>query len=126
VTWEAVASWKRKGRKGVEPYATFLHLTTLATSRVEEALVDCWFNAGKTDWKAAQAYLERRKWNEWGSHAPKQNKPKDPGAMSNPELVGALIGELVKYAAQDPNVKATLLEKLQEQAPNERSDSGDE
>lgn len=90
VEQSTVFLWQKKGREG-DPgpesrpgaYVEFFEQTTAAVNRVERAVVLCWYRAAKKDWKAAQAYLERRK-EDW--RMPKE----DMTNLSDEDLLAAL------------------------------------
>lgn len=109
VSWGCMTLWKRKGRDtGEEPYASFYALTKAAANRAERAVVNCFHKAATEDWKAAQAYAERRYWREWWLGMPAKGKSKDPSSMSHDEMRDALVKELARIVQNDD----TQLDKL--------------
>lgn len=59
-------AWTRLGRRGVDPYAQFQACLMQASRAAENMMANTVFEAGKSDWKAALAWLERRVPGEWG------------------------------------------------------------
>lgn len=110
ISFEAVALWRRTGKTGKEPYLTFLQATNAAMSRVETAVINCFYAAALTDWRAALAYAERRYWREWWQSKPGKGAPAEPANMSPEQLKEELSKALLKLADRP------FLEKLLERA----------
>lgn len=61
-------TWCRLGRRGVEPFAEFQSALLRTAKAAELTMAEALFNAGRTDWKAALAWLVRRNPAEWGKN----------------------------------------------------------
>lgn len=102
VHWDTFKLWRRRGASGDEPYASFLTLTRQAEANAELNAVRTVIGRmgapsgrGHEDdgaMKAAQWWLERRRWKDW--YQRKEAINKEPSKMSDEELRAALKREL--------------------------------
>jgi hypothetical protein len=58
--------WLRKGKAGIEPYATFADKIRETFPKTEAVLAGRVINASEKDWRAAAWMLERRNRKDWG------------------------------------------------------------
>lgn len=58
--------WLRKGKAGIEPYATFSAKIRETFPKTEAVLAGRVINASEKDWRAAAWMLERRNRKDWG------------------------------------------------------------
>jgi transposase len=70
VTGDTVEKWIEKGeQEGIEPYKTFMFLVREAESNIESTVVQAWVSQIPTDWRAAEAFLEKRFHERWGKRS---------------------------------------------------------
>ncbi len=58
--------WLHKGKAGQEPYTAFAEAVRLADGHIEARMVGNLVSAGKSDWRAARAWLGARRPKGWG------------------------------------------------------------
>jgi hypothetical protein len=67
IRWDAFKKWKWRGKKGVEPYASFLRKVEEGESLCEARLVKILHSAAATDTETAKWLLSRRFAESWAS-----------------------------------------------------------
>lgn len=67
ISYISFLSWLKRGEKAKKgEFLEFLNAVTAAESDVRVSLANALAVAGKTDWRAAEAYLKRRDPANWG------------------------------------------------------------
>ena len=72
--WMRTAEEQIAGNTEATPYTTFYDAIKSAEARLQVAAVGEFFDAGKSDWRARQAYLERRFPEQWAKRDSKSIK----------------------------------------------------
>lgn len=108
VPFQNIMNWRREGRKGIEPYATFWNLTHEAEAKAEDIFTGVFTRRARakpgqlvdTDGaKLAMEWLKRRRWKDWWrENAGTGVYEKVPTTMSDDELKTAMKRELKKLA----------------------------
>lgn len=84
--------WKAKGRKGLEPYATFLDRVEEARAIHLDIMSGAVYHAARAgDWKAAAWVLERRDPENYG----KKEKVEHSGTTTQVQVKGGALGRHV-------------------------------
>ncbi len=66
---DALEQWRKKGERGLQPYASFLKAYEQAELECEETLIRIWKEAAPSDWRAAKEMLSKRFPARWSEHA---------------------------------------------------------
>jgi hypothetical protein len=69
VSPDTIASWRKRGETGEQPYADFLTAYEQAELECEEYLLKLWKNAAPDDWRAAKELLAKRFPERWSDAA---------------------------------------------------------
>jgi hypothetical protein len=116
IEWETFKVWRKRGKTGEKPYDFLFALTRQAEGAAESdfaAVVEGRAKSTNPDdgaAKAAQWWLERRRREDWWLAKPAKNV--EPSKLSTPELVDALIAELVRQSKNDPAIMARVIEAV--------------
>lgn len=120
VPWSTFKDWLNWSDAGKEPYAGFSALIRGAEAKAEMTMTRRMTRKSRSpqhdnvDSRNAQFWLERRRREDWWL-----SQKEDASKLSTKELAGMIVDEAAKHAAQDPEVRATLLAKLKAQEPDE-------
>lgn len=105
--------WRKLGREGDAKFREFYEATKSAEAKVEAICTNAFIAAAEGgDWKAGQAWLERRRSLAWWLQRPGRGEPKKPEDAADPALNAMLLKAFLNVAAQDPKFGAEAMKKL--------------
>jgi hypothetical protein len=97
--------WQLNAEQGQPPYEQLFQLLSFAESRIEMNMLASWTRAAATDWKAAQAYLERRFPQEWGARPQVTLTLPSLEQMSDEELE-SIRGNIIEITPTNPDSRS--------------------